>query len=113
MDIAPDGAIESTCARLAALLKRRDIHNFLGTNVFEVFSRLGKTDPQLTPDSINGDLPRLIDLPVQVPGAKSFIIRWIPIPRYSMGVDAGGWQLTGLKIYADPFPTSKTNDSLS
>jgi len=113
MDIAQDGAIESTCARFAALLKRRGIHNFLGASVLEVFSRLGKTDPQLTPESINGDLPRTIDLPVQVPGAKSFIIRWIPIPRYSMGVDAGGWQLTGLKIYADPFPAPKTNDSLS
>ncbi|HEY4286865.1 MAG TPA: PAS domain S-box protein [Puia sp.] len=113
MDIAPDGAIISTCARFAALLKRRDIHNFLGTSVLEIFSRVGKTDPQLTPDNINGDLPRIIDLPVQVPAAKSFIIRWIPIPRYSMGVDAGGWQLTGLKIYADPFPAPKTNDNLS
>lgn len=113
MDIASDGAIESTCTRFAALLKRRDVHNFLGANVVEIFSRLGKTDPQLTDDSIREDLPRLIDLPIQAPGAKSFIIRWIPISRYSLGLKAGGWQLTGLKIYGDPFPVSNTHDSFT
>ena len=104
MDIAPDGAIESTCARFAAVLKRRNIHNFLGANVLEIFARLGKTDPILTPESIKFSLPRIIDLSVQAPGAKSFIIRWIPTPRYNMEVNAGGWQFTGLKIYSDPFP---------
>jgi PAS domain S-box-containing protein len=113
MDIDPTGAIESTCARFAALLKRRDIHNFLGTNVLDVFSRFGKTEPSLTPENIENSLPRIIDLPVQSPGAKSFIIRWIPTPRHSMGVNAGGWQFTGLKIYADPFPTPTTSDNLS
>src|SRR5258708_8063908 len=112
MDIAPDGAIESTCARFDALLKRRGIHNFLGTNVLELFPRLGKTEPLLTPENIKHGLPRIIDLPVQVPGAKSFIIRWIPIPRYSMDVNAGGWQFTGLKIYTDPRSIPKNSDNL-
>jgi PAS domain S-box-containing protein len=104
MDIAPDGAIRFTCARLAALLKRRNILNFLGSNLLEVFSRLGKTDPSLTPDHFTCGLPKSIDLSVQAPGSKSFIIRWVPTPHYIMETKTGGWQLTGLKIYADPFP---------
>ena len=117
MDIAPDGAIESTCARFAALLKKRNILNFLGVNVSDVFSRLGKTEPALTPDHLTPDhlkngLPRIIDLSVQAPGAKSFLIRWIPTPRYNMELNAGGWQFTGVKIYADPFPAPEAGDRL-
>src|SRR6202012_504234 len=104
MDITPDGAIQSTCARFAALLKRRNIYNFLGCNVVEVFSRLGRTDPVLTPDHFVSGLPRSIDLSVQTPGSKSFIIRWVPTPHYIMEKKTRGWHLTGLKIYSDPFP---------
>src|ERR1700709_1923512 len=90
MDIAPDGAIQSTCARFAALLKRRNIHNFLGNNILEIFPRLGRTDSALTPDLLKYGFPKSIDLSVQAPGAKSFIIRWIPTPRYIMEANAGG-----------------------
>jgi PAS domain S-box-containing protein len=108
MDIASNGAIQSTCARFAALLKRRNIHYFLGADVSDVFSRLGKTEPALTPDVITNNLPRIIDLSVQAPGAKSFLIRWMSTPRHSMETNAGGWQFTGVKIYPEPFPSPES-----
>ncbi|WP_188934884.1 sensor histidine kinase [Puia dinghuensis] len=104
MDIAPDGVVLSTCARFAALLKKRNIHNFLGTSLLDVFPRLGKTDTPLTPGLFRQGLPGTIDLRVQGPGSKCFIIRWIPTPRYTPA--AGGWQLTGLKILAKAFSES-------
>ena len=112
MHVAPDGAVTSTCVRFAALLKRRNIHSFLGVGVLDIFSRLGRTDPQPGPDSLGPGMPRTIDLSVQTPGAKSFIIRWTPVPRYGMEPADGGWQFTGQKIYADPFPAPATGKTL-
>lgn len=106
MDIASDGAVLSTCNRLATLLKRRKITHFLGRNVLEVFSALGKINPTLSPDIFEHGLPETIDLTVQVPGSPLFSIRWLPTPRYAFekGAAGNGWQFTGLKIYTDPLP---------
>jgi len=101
MDIAPDGAILFACARFAALLKKRDITDFLGSNFSIIFSRLGKMDPSISPDLSRQGLSKTIDLSIQWPGAKSFVIRWIPTHRYAMEVNAGGWQLTGIKVDPD------------
>jgi PAS domain S-box-containing protein len=102
MDIAPDGVILSTCARFAALLKRRNIYNFIGSNLLVIFPRLGKTEPALTPEIIRQGLPGILDLIVNGPGLKSFVIRWIATPRFPTDLRGGGWQLTGPKIYAGP-----------
>jgi PAS domain S-box-containing protein len=109
MDIASDGAVLSTCNRLAAVLERREISNFLGRNVLEVFSALGKINPGLSPDIFKHGLPETIDLAVQVPQSRQFIIRWLTTPRYAVegaasSGSSGGWQFTGLKIYTDPVP---------
>ncbi|HLZ89367.1 MAG TPA: PAS domain-containing protein, partial [Puia sp.] len=104
MDIAPDGVILSTCARFAALLKRRNIHDFLGSSLLDIFPRLGKTDPVLTPDLLENGLPPYIDLSVKGQSSKPVTIRWIPTPKYAL--DFQGWQLTGPRLYADPFPES-------
>jgi PAS domain S-box-containing protein len=106
MDIAPDGAILFTCARFAALLKKRDITDFLGSHFSVIFSRLGKIDPPTSPDPFRHGLSKTIDLSIQWPGAKSFVIRWIPTLRYAMEAPSGGWQLTGTKVYPDPFPSA-------
>jgi PAS domain S-box-containing protein len=105
MDIAADGAILSTCTRFAALLKKRDITDFLGSPFSVIFSRLGKIDPPASPDLFRHGLAKTIDLSIQWPGAKSFVIRWIPTPRYAMEANSGGWQLTGTKVYPGPFPS--------
>ena len=102
MDIASDGAVLSTCNRFAALLKRRNIHHVIGSNVTEVLSALGKTNIVLEPAMFSKELPQTIDLSVQAPGLQRFTIRWIPTPRSSGDRPPGGWQLTGLKIYTDP-----------
>src|ERR1700760_4379774 len=81
MDIAPDGVILSTCARFAALLKRRNIPNYLGSNLLDIFPRLGRTEPLLSAELLQQGLPHTIDLIVQGPSSKSFIVRWIPTPR--------------------------------
>jgi len=104
MDIASDGAVLSTCNRFAALLKRRNIQHFLGRNVLEVFSGLGKINTVLAPDIFHQGLPETIDVTVQLAGSQSFTIRWLPTPRYAMDIHPGGWQFTGLKIYIDPLP---------
>ena len=101
MDIAPDGVILSTCNRFAGLLKRRNIHNFLGNNTLEVFSRLGRLDSTLNSSIFIQGLPQKIDLSVGGAVARPFTIRWIPTPRYGLETDQDGWQLTGVKIYTD------------
>src|ERR1700743_488826 len=103
MDISPDGVILSTCARFAALLKRRNIDNVLGTSLLEVIPRLGKMEPALSPEVFRQGLPHAFDLTISGPGKKSFIIRWIPTPRYASDIH-GGWQLTGPRIYTGGFP---------
>ena len=104
MDISSDGAVLSTCNRFAALLKRRKVTHFLGRNVLEVFSALGKIDPTLSPDIFKQALPETIDVAIQVPASPLFSIRWLPTPRYAVQGGAGGWQFTGLKIYTDSLP---------
>lgn len=106
MDISSDGAVLSTCNRLAALLKRRKVTHFLGRNVLEVFSALGKIDPTLSTDIFKSDLPETIDVAVQIPGSPLFSIRWLPTPRSPIDGAAGGWQFTGLKVYTDPLPAA-------
>jgi len=107
MDIASDGAVLSTCNRLTALLKRRKVAHFLGRNVLEVFSALGKIDPALSPDMFKQGLPKTIDLAIQIPGSPLFSIRWLPTPRYAVeGAAGSGWQFTGIKVYTDPLPAA-------
>src|ERR1700744_2894365 len=77
MDITSDGAVLSTCNRLAALLKRRKITHFMGKNVLEVFSALGKINPALSSDVFKQGLPETIDLAIQVPNSPLFSIRWL------------------------------------
>jgi PAS domain S-box-containing protein len=107
MDIAPDGVILSTCTRIAALLKRRNIHHFIGAPLLDIFSQLGRIEPGLTPENIRQGLPGTLDLTIQDSRVKSFVIRWIATPSGLPGSISGGWQLTGVKIYADPFPDSE------
>jgi PAS domain S-box-containing protein len=107
MDIAPDGVILSTCSRVAALLKRRNIQSFIGSNLLDVFPQLGRVEPGLTHESIRQGLPGTLDLTIQAPGVKPFVIRWIATPGYPPNPHGGGWQLTGLKIYAGTFPEAE------
>src|SRR5690349_3988019 len=106
MDIAPDGVILSTCTRVAALLKRRNIHSFIGSSVLDIFPQLGRIEPGLTRENIRQGLPGTLDLTIQGSRTRSFVIRWIATPSYPPSAHGGGWQLTGLKIYAGPFPES-------
>jgi PAS domain S-box-containing protein len=106
MDIAPDGVILSTCSRVAALLKRRNIQSFIGSSLLDVFPQLGRIEPGLTHESIRQGLPGMLDLTIQG-GVKPFVIRWIATPSYPPDPHGGGWQLTGLKIYAGPFPEAE------
>jgi PAS domain S-box-containing protein len=104
MDIAPDGAILSTCARFATLVNKQNLPDLLGINFLHVFSHLGKIAPAITPD-LFGSVPcGTIDLFIQEPDIKPFVIRWIAAPRYEAEVNAVGWQLTGTKVYSDIFP---------
>ncbi|HEY4334253.1 MAG TPA: hypothetical protein VGM89_00095, partial [Puia sp.] len=64
MDIAPDGVILSTCSRVAALLKRRNIQSFIGSNILDVFPKLGKIEPGLTHEGIRQGLPGTFDLAI-------------------------------------------------
>jgi PAS domain S-box-containing protein len=107
MDIAPDGAILATCARFATLLKKRTIPDFRGRHFLEVFALLGKIEPSVSTDFFKYGLPKVIELSIQWPGAKSFVIRWIPTPNYAIDVTVGGWQLTGTKVYADAHPPAE------
>jgi len=111
MDIAPDGTILSTCARFATLLDKQNIPDFLGGNFLEIFSRLGKIESSFTPDLLRSGLPGTLDLLIQRPGAKPFVIRWIPAPHYAMEINAEGWQLTGTKVYSEIFPLSDLPES--
>lgn len=104
MDIAPDGVILSTCARFGALLKRRNIRNFIGSSLLDVFPRLGRTEPGLSPELIRKGMPGAIDLALQGPG-RACIIRWVAIPCYPPDIQ-GGWQLTGLRMYTEAYPGS-------
>jgi PAS domain S-box-containing protein len=109
MDIASDGVVLSTCNRFAALLKKREVQQALGTNVLEVFSKIGKTITPIGSDSFPQRLPELIDLSVPGLGSRPFTIRWIPTPRYPIDLNPGGWQLTGMKIHTE----QSTPDSVS
>jgi PAS domain S-box-containing protein len=111
MDIAPDGVILSTCARFSALLKRRNIHNLTGSNLLEIFPRLGRTEPLVSAETLRQGLPPTIDLIIQGPGSKSFIVRWIPTPRYAPGIQEGGWQLIGPKIYIQEHAADRRRQS--
>lgn len=104
MDITPEGAILSTCTRIAELLSRRNIHAFIGANVLDIFPQLGKVEPAFTRESIRHGLPGTFDLTIQGSSIKSFVIRWIATPSYPPNPHGAGWQLTGVKIYAGPFP---------
>jgi PAS domain S-box-containing protein len=101
MDIAPDGAVLSTCDRFATLLNKQNIPDFLGGNFLELFSRLGKVEPSIAPDLFRSGLT--LDLFIQGPGIKPFVIRWIPAPRYATETNAEGWQLTGTKVDSETF----------
>jgi PAS domain S-box-containing protein len=104
MDIAPDGAILSTCARFETLVNKQNIPDFLGINFLLVFSRLGKVEPSIVPDMFRSFLAGTIDLFIQEPDIKPFVIRWIAAPRYEAEVNPEGWQLTGTKIHSEIFP---------
>ena len=71
IEIAPDGAITATCTRSVTILEKNNIYNHLGTTV-----------------------PRSIDLSVNRPGSRSFLIRWTPTPA-NEPVE-GGWQFAGV-----------------
>jgi signal transduction histidine kinase len=101
MDIAPDGAVKSVCARCTALVPKQSTDLFRERNIMEVFARLGKTDPGLFPALFKKVLPKTIDLFIDPPGQKPFVIRWTPTPLYAEEGHSTGWQLTGMKIYND------------
>lgn len=104
MEIAPDGAIINVCARFTALLNNRNILTFPDKNITDIFSQLGKSEPALSIDIAKDGLPEIIDLHVESPDARPFIIRWTPIPIHISGVsgeNCESWQLNGMKIYPE------------
>src|ERR1700743_756632 len=107
MHIAPDGAIMTACSRFTALLKKRNILDFQGKNLLDVFSRLGAIHPEYSSLFNGNSLPKTLDLFIQGPRKKSLVIRWIPTPQYGMEMENGGWQFTGVKIYSDTSPVSE------
>jgi PAS domain S-box-containing protein len=100
IEIASDGAIKATCARFAALLKKRNIFLFLERNILEVFAGLGKLNPELPDHFPKSTLPKLIDLSLSGPGNKPCLIRWISTPVFTSEGETGNWQLSGMKIYS-------------
>ncbi|MHA4809186.1 PAS domain S-box protein [Flavitalea flava] len=103
IEIAPDGAIKAVCARFTSLLQKRNIYSFLQRKLEEVFSRLGKPALPIPSDPEKDGFPDIIDLAVNWPGTKPFIIRWTPTPLHSTEGKTAGWQLTGMKIFKDNF----------
>jgi len=73
----------------------------------DVFPQLGKVEPGLTHESIRQGLTGTLDLTIQAPGVKPFVIRWIATPSYPPDPHGGGWQLTGLKIYGGSPPETE------
>ena len=108
IEIAPDGAIKSTCARFATLLKKRNIYQFLGKNVLEIFNQSGKLSPGLPYHFPEETLPKIIDLSIVGTGIKPYLIRWITTPVYTPEGETGSWQLSGMKIYPDHFGKAGT-----
>jgi len=113
IEIDSDGAIKATCARFAALLKKRDIFGFLERNILEIFAQLGKLSPKLPDHFPKETLPKLIDLSLSAP-TKPFLIRWIMTPAFTSEGETGNWQLSGMKIYSNdldsPSRTADTRD---
>jgi PAS domain S-box-containing protein len=103
IEIAPDGAITAICARFTRLLFEQNSYTLLERHIAGVFSQLGRTTPGLSVDSFKDSLPGIIDLSVNRPHAKSFIIRWTPSPIYNPDESLAGWQLTGVKIYSGEY----------
>jgi PAS domain S-box-containing protein len=106
IEIAPDGAIKAVCARFTSLLQKRNNYPILQRKLSEVFSRLGKPTPLIPSDPEKEGLPEIIDLAINWPGAKPFIIRWTPTPFHSTEEKSAGWQLTGIKVYSNNFGTN-------
>jgi PAS domain S-box-containing protein len=104
MDIAPDGAVLSACDRFALLLAKNGIPDFTGHHFLRLFSRIGTIDQDGITDRQQESSPKSIDLFVQSPDTRSFIIRWIMAPQYGVDPKEGGWQLTGTKIYTQESP---------
>src|ERR1700730_8852588 len=80
IEIAPEGAIKATCARFSALLQKRELYNFLGMNVLEVFTRLGAPDPALISGWLKKGFLSTLDMPVHREGTRPFFIRWTRTP---------------------------------
>ncbi len=129
IELAPTGAIAAVCDRFNSLLKKRNIHNYLGNNIIDVFLKLGTLNPTPEPDLFDPKFPLIpfpasFDLSVSSPGGRSFIIRWMATPSREPIPDQegerGGWQLTGMRIYPDdpalvsvPVPKGKKSYLLS
>lgn len=100
IEIAPDGAITATCTRFATILEKNNIYNPLGKNIIELFLQLGTLDTTFDTSSFSRiAIPRSIDLSVNRPGFRSFLVRWTPTPA-NEPVE-GGWQFTGVRIHMD------------
>jgi PAS domain S-box-containing protein len=100
IEIAPDGAIAATCTRFVTILEKNNIYNHLGKNIVELFLQLGTLDTKFDTSSLSRTaIPRSIDLSVNRPGSRSFLIRWTPTPA-NEPVE-GGWQFTGVRIHMD------------
>ncbi len=102
IEITPGGAITAACPHFSTLLFERNIYNFLGMYILEVFALLGAQDLSFFPGLFGKDQLPVFDLPVQRTGMRTFIIRWLPIPLRGMAGGAEGWQLTGLRMDSDP-----------
>jgi PAS domain S-box-containing protein len=100
IEIAPGGAIKATCARFSALLQKRELDDFLGMNVLEVFARLGAPDPHSLSGWLKEGFHSTFDMPVRREGTRPFTIRWTrtPIHFHSTRENESGWQLTGMKV---------------
>ena len=112
IEIASDGAITAICARFTSLLSEKNSYTLLEKNIAVVFSELGNTTPGLIPASLKNGLPKIIDLSINRPHAKPFIIRWITSPIYDPDESVTGWQLTGVKIYSEEIQHTPDEEGL-
>ena len=107
IEIASDGAIKATCARFATVLKKRNIYEFLGKNILEIFRQSGKLTPELPHHFPEEALPEVMDLSISGSGTKPYLIRWISTPLYTPEGETGSWQLSGMKVYPGHHPSQK------
>src|SRR5579871_5694902 len=98
IEIGATGVIAAACHRFDALLKQRNLHNYLGINPIDIFHQLGSLNPVIDHKGSVADLPQVFDLRLGNVH-RPFIIRWTKTPCRQAEDGKEGFQLTGMKIY--------------